>query len=115
MICSKYYNLHSIILGLFKVEYEGVGFVGLNAKTYFSYSDNDTKYSSKGVSKKIPLSKKDYLQVLQTKSSKTVVNSGFILKNRQIYSYSLKKEGLTYFYCKRKALGDGISTTFLDI
>ena len=38
-------------LGLFKVEWEGDGFIGLNSKTYYCWGDTD-KVSCKGIQKK---------------------------------------------------------------
>ena len=42
-------------------------------------------------------------------------NMGFRLKNNQTFTYSQEKIGFNYFYCKRKVLGDGLSTVPLDI
>ena len=107
-----------IITGLFKLEWQGDGFVGLNAKTYFCFDNTDQtkdKYSSKGISKAFALSKEDYLEVLRTKTTGDQENKGFVYKNSKMYSYILKKQGLTYVYCKRKLLDDGMSTTYLDV
>ena len=103
---------------MFKVEWRGDGFVGLSAKTYYCFDHNDSsndKYSSKGVSRAFKLTREHYLDVLKTKKSSIQVNKGFIMKYNQIYTYEMKKSGLSYFYCKRKLLDDGISTTYLDI
>ena len=103
--------------GLFKLEWQGDGFVGLNAKTYFCYSEDPRvdKYSSKGISRAFSLSKEDYLQVLLTKAIPTQENKGFVFKNSKMYSYVMKKQGLSYVYCKRKLLADGMSTSYLDV
>lgn len=112
MLISKF------ISGLFKVEWAGQGFVGLSAKTYFCYNTDNPdkdKYSSKGVNKSIKLTREHYLSVLNTKEPIITTNKGFIFKNRDMLTYNMEKVGLSYLYCKRKVLGDGISTTYLDV
>ena len=104
--------------GLFKLEWSGDGFAALNAKTYFCYnldSNTDDKYSSKGISKSFVLTKDDYLKVLDTKTIPKQQNRGFIFRGNTMYSYQVNKEGLKYFYCKRRLLSDGFSTTYLEI
>jgi hypothetical protein len=111
------YSKSNIFTGLFKLEWKGDGFVGLNAKTYYCYTEDskDNKYSSKGISRAFDLSKDDYLQVLRNKSIPTQENKGFVYKHNKMYSYVMKKQGLSYVYCKRKLLDDGMSTTYLDV
>ena len=104
--------------GLFKIEWSGDGFIGLLAKTYFCYDIEDTindKYSAKGVSKTLQLSRELFRSVLTTTKSCSQTNTGFLLKNKHMYTYHMKKVGLSYFYCKRKVLDNGLSTTFFDI
>ena len=104
--------------GLFKEEWSGDGFVGLAAKTYYCYDKSDAtqdKYSSKGLNKSIKLSREHFLNVLNTKQSSSHKNTGFIMKDKFMYTYEMERAGLGYFYCKRKVLDDGVSTTFLDI
>ena len=104
--------------GLFKIEWEGDGFIGLAAKTYFCYCIEDphlNKYSSKGVNKSIELTREHFLSVLNTKQSVKSTNKGFIFKNRELLTYAMNKDGLSYLYCKRKVLEDGRTTTYLDI
>ena len=104
--------------GLFKIEWQGDGFVGLAAKTYYCYDINNSdldKYSSKGVNKTIKLTREHFLSVLKSRKPVRSTNKGFIMKNRDVVTYSMNKDGLSYLYCKRKILDDGISTTYLDI
>ena len=104
--------------GLFKIEWSGDGFIGLLAKTYFCYNKLDTnndKYSAKGINRTLNLTRELFRAVLDTKESSSQTNKGFILKDKHMYTYNMKKVGLSYFYCKRKVLDNGISTTFLDI
>ena len=42
-------------------------------------------------------------------------NMGFPMKDSSMVTYSQEKIGFNYFYCKRKVMEDGISTTPLDI
>ena len=110
-------NQH-LLSGLFKIEWSGRGFVGLSAKTYFCFEPDgkqNQKCSSKGINKAAKLTSDHFRSVLTSKQSVNAVNRGFILKDNTMLSYNMEKQGLSYFYCKRKVLEDGISTTFLDI
>ena len=96
----------------------GDGFVGLNAKTYYCYDSSDPKkdkHSSKGISRAFNLSKEEYLNVLDTKYISNQENRGFVFRNNKMYSYVMHKQGLTYFYCKKKLLANDLSTTYLNI
>ena len=102
--------------GLFKVEWQGDGFVGLAAKTYYCFADKGKdKYSSKGVNKKLKLTKDDYINVLDTQEDRFQKNRGFILKDNEMLTYEQVRKGLSYLYVKRKVLADGYSTTYLDL
>ena len=104
--------------GLFKVEWSGGGFVGLSAKTYFCFDPDERqkeKCSTKGINKAARLTINHFRSVLDSKQAVSSTNRGFILKNNVMFSYAMERNGLSYFYCKRKVLDDGISTTFLDI
>ena len=104
--------------GLFKVEWSGSAFIGLAAKSYFCYDKENLenhKYSSKGLNKSIQLTRTHFMEVLETKQASSFTNRGFIMKDGNMRTYNMDREGLPYFYCKRKVLEDGISTTYLDI
>ena len=106
------------VSGLFKVEWAGDGFIGLAAKTYFCYNKEDStkdKFSAKGIMKSAGVTRQDYEHVLKLKTSIVKANKGFIMKDKKMLTYSMDRAGLSYFYCKRKVLEDGISTTFLDL
>ena len=108
----------SLFSGLFKVEWSGRGFVGLNAKTYFCFGpdgEQKEKCSTKGISKAAKLTIDHFRSVLADKRSVSSVNRGFMVKNNTMLSYNMERSGLSYFYCKRNVLEDGISTTYLDI
>ena len=103
---------------MFKLEWDGDGLIGLAAKTFFCFNYDDptkNKCSSKGLNKAIALSREHFLSVLKTKNSSSHANKGFIMKDKNMYTYEMERMGLTYFYCKRKVLNDGVSTTYLDI
>ena len=90
----------------------------MNAKTYYCSTVDKAvgdKYSSKGVSRKITLTKEEYLDVITNKSAPKHVNRGFVFKNEQMLTYSTEKSGLNYLYVKREVLEDGVSTTYLDL
>ena len=58
--------------GLFKVEWKGDGFVGLNSKTYCCWGAESSKASCKGISKRLNDPQKEvYLNVLQTRQSRS--------------------------------------------
>ena len=101
--------------GLFKVEWEGQGIIGLCSKTYYCFGAKD-KFSCKGVNKKCnDINKDKYLNVLLTKQNSAGVNRGFRVVNNTMYTYEQVRDAFSYFYPKRKVLADGVSTTPLDI
>ena len=57
--------------------------------------------------------------VLETQKPQIITNAGFVKTivklGPEISTYLQNKTGYGYFYCKRKVLNDGISTTHLDI
>jgi len=102
--------------GLFKVEWSGEGFVGLNSKTYCCWGTEGDKARSKGISKRTnKLDKDRYLDVLKTKQSQSGENRGFRVVESKVFTYSQHREGFSYFYPKRKVKDDGITTIPLDI
>lgn len=102
--------------GLFKVEWSGEGFVGLNSKTYCCWGTEGDKASSKGISKRLNNPTKDvYLTVLNTKQSQSGENRGFRVVENKVFTYAQHREGFSYFYPKRKVANDGITTMPLDI
>ena len=101
--------------GLFKVEWSGQGFVGLNSKTYYCWGAKD-KYSCKGISKKNNTINNDkYLKVLKTQESESGENRGFRVVNNKVLTYAQFRVGFSYFYPKRKVLADGVTSIPLDI
>ena len=77
---------------------------------------NEYKFSSKGVSKrtvKAPMTK--FRHVLKSRKAQSGQNRGFRVRDNSIYTYTQKRRGFSYFYCKRKVLEDGIHTEPLDI
>ena len=104
--------------GLFKIEFSGDGIVALCSKTYICFGGKETKVSCKGVQKKRNmerLTKKNYLDVLRLQRSGYGINKGFRAINGKIFSYAQKRYGISYMYCKRKVLPDGINTEPLDL
>jgi len=101
--------------GLFKVEWEGEGIIGLCSKTYYCFGSYD-KFSCKGVNKKTnEINKEKYLDVLRSKQSSAGVNKGFTVVNHSVHTYTQVRNGFSYFYPKRKVLEDGVTTIPLEI
>ena len=73
------------------------------------------KCSTKGINKAAMVTIDHFRAVLKTRDSVISNNRGFIFKKNSMLSYEMERSGLSYFYCKRKVLDDGISTTYLDI
>ena len=116
--CEKHINHDNREPGLFKIEFTGKNFIGLSSKTYIVSSEKKTKLSTKGVNRSALNSSESFSifeKVLNSKLSHNVINKGFQIKDHSIFTYHQSKCGLTYFYCKRKVLNDGVHTVPLDI
>ena len=127
------FNGHTITLkdydkrtpGKYKEEFNGVGMICLNSKVYHIWSDKINpktgkvyaKTSCKGVQKRRnELVREDFLSIIKDPNMKHFIeNAGFIMDGLETRTYTQLKKGLNYFYCKRKVLADGVSTTHLDI
>ena len=104
--------------GLFKEEFRGTGIIALNSKTYVCWDETSgqSKCSAKGISKNLNnLQAEIYKDVLQSKTSFTGTNRGFIQKDHKILTYAQQRSGITYYYTKRKVHEDGITTSPLDV
>ena len=81
--------------GLFKIEFEGDGFIGLCSKTYYCIGSAD-KYSTKGLNKRQnKLNKDTFLVVLKQKRSSRGWNRGFRVKDSSVYIYMQERAALT--------------------
>ena len=115
--CDKHSKHDSRTPGLFKLEFQGDEMVALCSKTYIiTRTPESFKLSCKGVNKRnisnpLPL----YKSVLETQIGKEKENVGFGIKNNSVYTYTQRRLGFTYFYCKREVLEDGINTKPLDL
>ena len=56
-----------------------------------------------------------YLAVLRDQKAGCGVNNGFVARNGGVYSYTQTRKGLSYMYCKRLVLDDGVSTAPLAL
>ena len=102
--------------GLFKLEFKGKGMIALNSKVYYAWSDDDFKKSSKGMQDRNDnLVEKNFKEALFQQRPHYVQNSGFVVDGTTTLTYTQMKRGLSYFYCKREVLEDGITTTHLNI
>ena len=106
--------------GKYKPEFEGIGMICLNSKVYHIWGYDQkgelkVKTSCKGTQKRNELVKKDFLDILNNQKPTFIENAGFIQDGQVKKTYTQKRKELEKFYAKRKLLGDGVSTTNLDI
>ena len=77
---------------------------------------NEYRLSSKGVSKRaVKALMTKFRHILKSHEAQSGQTRGFRVRNDSIYTYTQKRRGFSYFYCKRKVLEDGIHTEPLDI
>lgn len=101
---------------LFQLEASGEEMVCLCSKTYILKDVDQYKFSHKGMNKnsfKHPMPA--FKSVLRDEKACSGENKGFKLKNGIMYTYEESRSGLSYFYCKRTVLEDGVTTEPLDI
>ena len=115
--CDNHIALDKRYTGIFKEEFLG-NKICLCSKSYIIQNKEGKQNisCSKGISKKNlsdPMS--NFENTLNNRTVKSAKKMGFRLKNNSIFTYSQEKIGFNYFYCKRKVLGNGISTEPLDI
>ena len=91
--------------------------ISLCSKSYIiEDSSGRQKISCKGVSKKgLEEPMQQFRDTLFNVRTNTSINMGFQMKNNSMFTYSQDKISVNYFYCKRKVMEDGISTTPLNI
>jgi hypothetical protein len=111
--CKKHVEFDKRTPGLFKLEAEGKNMVSLCSKSYTLLKDNNNyKVSAKGITKSKltdPYTKmKEALFNPSNKKLNEVV--GFRVCNNTIKTYEQTKQGLSFFYVKRKVQNDLIST-----
>ena len=115
--CDKHKRYDTRTAGLFKLEFEGHQIIGLSSKTYATKSNSgQIKVSSKGINKQsLDRPIETFENVLRNRKPISSKNAGFRLRKNKIFTYEQVKFGLSYFYCKRQVLDDGVRTTPLDI
>ena len=120
--CSTHSQLDKREPGLFKEEFRATEMICLCSKTYCCYDSQTkkTKFSSKRLNKHFlkessngPLH--NYRKVLNDVSDIGSIIRGFRVRNHAVYTYEQSKNGLSFFYSKRKLHSDGIHTDPLDI
>ena len=112
-VAQKKYNKRTP--GLFKVEWEGEGMIGLCSKTYFGWGEKN-KCSTKGINKRHnEINKEKFLDVLKNKQSSGGTNVGIQVNQHSVYTYRQQRDALSYLYPKRRVLADGITTEPLSI
>ena len=116
--CRKASKYDKRTPGKFKIEFNGDGIVALCSKTYICFGDKETKLSCKGIQKKRNferLTKAAYLGVLRNQRPGYGINKGFKAQCGKIHTYTQKRYGISYMYCKRRVLNDGVTTVPLDL
>ena len=114
--CNEHATFDKRTPGLFKLEFSGNEMIALCSKTYIINNDEKSKFSCKGINKRNVTNVKDiYKDVLETQEPYTAKNVGFKMRDNSVFTYSMLRNGFTYFYCKREVLEDGIHTMPLDI
>ena len=108
------------VVGKFKDELHGAcmtRFIGLRPKLYsFEYLDEDgkthEKHTAKGLQKamKQRLTFADYEQCLRSITTKTISMNSIRSDKHKIFTYNIKKTGLSGFDDKRYICKDGIKT-----
>ena len=104
--------------GLFKIEYEGDGIIALCSKTYFTWGQKKSKFSSKGAQKERNIELiniEAYRRCLFNKTAMPCVNKGFRYVNKQMTTYEQEKIGLTPIYVKGAVMDDGVHSHPLNI
>ena len=114
--CRKSHLFTKRTPGLFKMEWQGKGMIAPCSKTYYGFGHDGDKVSAKGIVKhQNDLNPEKYLNVLKNRMAARADNYGFRVQGNQMYSYSQRRDALTYFYVKRKVGADNVSTLPLDI
>jgi len=104
--------------GLFKVETMKDKMVSLCSKMYCcsDFDEDKIKFSCKGIQKaNNNICYKKFEDVLFNNVNDVAINQGFRYIGGVMKSYEQTKKGLSYVYCKRIVLDDGISTIPLNI
>ena len=108
-------NVVSMFLN-FQLEASGDEMIALCSKTYILKDRDSYKFSCKGINKSALESPMDsYQNVLNTELSGSGCNRGFRVRGNNIFTYAQTRSGLSYYYCKRQLLNDGVSTIPLTI
>ena len=115
--CHKHKAYDKRTPGLFKIEAEGNAMIALCSKTYvLKQSEDKSKFSSKGINKNaLQTPFRMFKKVLESGQPHSSINQGFRPSHGTIFTYEQKRAGISYFYCKREVLGDGIHTKPLNI
>ena len=115
--CERHETYDQKTPGLFKLEAKGDTIVALCSKTYVLQKEDGTyKLSCKGLSKRAlgnPLT--IYKGVLESCTDASGINHGIRAHNNTMHTYAQERRAISYFYCKRRVLDDGINTGPLDI
>lgn len=88
----------------------------LKKKVRHSRIRTETKFSSKGISKRrVRAPMTTFKHVLSSQKPGSAVNKGFRAHKNGIFTYEQERCGFSYLYCKRRVLENGIDTEPLDL
>ena len=114
--CDKHRKYDRRAPAIFKEEARGNEIIALSSKTYVLKQTDGCKLSCKGINKKSVKNPIDiYSEVLQTGNSEEGQNRGMRAKDNTIFSYTQRRTGFSYLYCKCKVMNDSVTTVPLDI
>ena len=91
--------------------------IALCSKTYILRQEGGKcKFSSKGINKNALTSPFEiFKNVLEKGIPHTAINQGFRPRADTIYTYEQQRAGISFLYCKRQVLADGVHTEPLDV
>ncbi len=99
-----------------KIEWKGKGMIALCSKCYFGWGEDGEKKSTKGINKaQNDLNMDNFKEVLKTQVAQGGYNTGFQVKDNNMYTYKQWRSALSYLYPKRQVLQDGVSSVPLLI
>ena len=114
--CDKHRSFDKRTPGLFKMEATGTEMISLCSKTYsLKKSDGTLKFSSKGLNRHALSDPHEvYRRVLYTGDAEGGKNIGYRAHKGRVFTCEEEKKAISYFYCKRQVLDDGIRTRPID-
>ena len=115
--------------GVYKLEFSGTVIIALCSKCYVcddfdAKEGGNLKFSSKGLNKNSVIERAEiqktsvvglYKKVLDSGIAESAINTGIKPLKENVVTYSQSRAGLSFLYCKRIVLEDGIRTLPLNV